>query len=318
MKEITLVFVLIVVLYTFWMLNSNYLSVFNIRNIFSAAFVMGTLAVGMSCLLIGGRIDLSAGGTGMLAGIIIAILLRSEMNWILALIITLLFGAATGLVNAFFVNVMRFAPFIATLAVSSVYSGLSLVVTNAHNISISSQLHPTFILIGSTNIGIIPLPFLITLILMVAYGVMLSYTKFGRRVYMVGGNANAARLAGINPKQITSILFVNNSVIASLAGALIASRMHMGSPTAVMGADLDGITAAILGGIAFTGGAGNMFGVFVGLMLLTSFQNGLVVVGFGPYYQVAARGLLLVAALILDYYRVTARQKSLSTRGTHS
>jgi ribose transport system permease protein len=150
------------------------------------------------------------------------------------------------------------------------------------------------------------------LVLLIVYGVILSATGFGRRIYMTGGNANAARLAGINPKRITTILFINNGVIACLAGTILASRMAMGSPSGVTGSDLDGITAAVLGGIAFTGGAGNMVGVFFGILLITSFQNGLVVANLDSYYQVTAKGVLLIAALILDYYREKARLKSQS------
>ena len=306
-KEFTLIIVLAVFIYLFWAINHNYLSLGNIRAIFNSAFVMGTLAIGLSCLLIGGKIDLSAGNTGMMAGIIIAILLKAEIPWIPALLITFIFGAVTGLFNAFLINRLRFAPFISTLAVSTIFAGLSLVITNGANIPVNNK---GFLALGSTNIWIFPLPFLIMFALLIIYGVILSATGFGRRIYMTGGNANAARLAGINPKRITTILFVNNGVIACLAGSILASRMAMGSPSGVTGSDLDGITAAILGGVAFTGGAGNMVGVFLGILLITSFQNGLVVSNLDSYYQVIAKGILLIAALILDYYREKARLKS--------
>ena len=309
-KEITLVIVLAVFIYLFWAINSNYLSLGNVRAIFNSAFVMGTLAIGLSCLLIGGKIDLSAGNTGMMAGIIIAILLKAGVPWVPALLITLVFGAATGVINSFFINRMRFAPFIATLAISTIYAGLSLVITNGANIPINNK---GFLMLGSINLWIFPLPFLILFVLLIIYGFILSATGFGRRIYMTGGNANATRLAGINPKRIISILFINNGVIACLAGSILASRMAMGSPSGVTGSDLDGITAAILGGVAFTGGAGNMVGVFFGILLITSFQNGLVVVNLESYYQVVAKGILLIAALILDYYREKARLKSQST-----
>jgi ribose transport system permease protein len=312
-KELTLILVLIVVLLIFYTINNNYLSLGNVRNIFNSAFLMGFLALGASCLLIGGKIDLSAGNTGMMAGVIIAMLLAARLHWIPALLLTLVFGAVTGLINSFFINVLKFAPFISTLAISSVYAGLGLVLTGAWNIAISRTHHSSFLALGSINLGIFPLPFFILIVLMVIYGIILKYTVFGRRVYMIGGNASAARLAGINPVKITTILYINNGMIASLAGALFAARMHMGSPMAVTGADLDGITAAILGGVAFTGGRGTMLGVFVGLLLLTSFQNGLVVAGLDPYVQVVARGLLLIAALILDHYRESAGQKALKT-----
>jgi len=116
-------------------------------------------------------------------------------------------------------------------------------------------------------------------VLMIIYGAVLSSTRFGRRIYMVGDNANAA-------------------------------RMHMGSPSAIGGTDLDAITAAVLGGVAFTGGGGNMLGVFIGVMLLTCFQNRLVVVGLDSFYQIVAKGLLLIAALTLDFYRERARIKA--------
>ncbi|NLO47289.1 MAG: ABC transporter permease [Clostridiales bacterium] len=299
-NEFTLIVVLLIFIYLFWAINHNYLSLGNVRAIFNSAFVMGTLAIGLSCLLISGKIDLSAGNTGMMAGIIIAILLKAGIPWVPALLITLAFGAVTGLINSFFVNKMGFAPFISTLAISTIYGGLSLVITNGANIPVNNK---SFLELGSTNLWIFPLPFIIMTVLLIIYGIMLSATGFGRRIYMTGGNASASRLAGIKPKRITTILFVNNGVIACLAGAILASRMAMGSPSGVTGSDLDGITAAILGGVAFTGGAGNMFGVFIGILLITSFQNGLVVADLNSYYQVIAKGLLLLAALVLDFYR---------------
>ena len=309
-KEFTLIIVLAVFVYVFWAINNNYLSAGNIMSIFNSGSLMGTLAVGLGCLLISGKIDLSAGSTGMMAGIIIAILLREGMPWVPALVVTLVFGAVTGGLNAFFVNGMGFAPFISTLAVSTIYGGLSLVITTAAKIPINNK---SFLALGSTQIGVFPLPFIIMAILLAIYGVVLAVMGFGRRAYMTGGNANATRLAGINPKKITTILFVNNGVIASLAGSIFASRMGMGSPSGVTGSDLDAITAIVLGGVAFTGGSGNMFGVFIGVLVISGFQNGLVVSGLNAYYRVVATGLLLVAALILDYYRENAKKKALST-----
>lgn len=308
-KEFPLVIVMILMVVVFSLINKNFVSPDNIRNIFNSAFTVGTFAVGISCLLICGKLDLSTASTGMMAGVLIALMMRAGMPWIPALIITLLFGAVTGLINAFFVNVLNFTPFISTLGVSTVYGGLGLVFTNAQNVQIGNE---SFFALGSTNIAkIFPLPFVIMILLLIIYGIILSQTKLGRRIYMTGGNTNAMRLAGINPKRITTGLFINNSVIASFVGVMLASRMHMGSPGAMSGSDLDAITAAILGGVAYTGGTGNMFGVFLGIMILASFQNGLLVVGVDSYYRIVAKGVLLIAALALDYYREKARQKSL-------
>lgn len=308
-KSFSLVIILAVIIVWFQVINSNYLSTDNIRNILNAASLSGTIAVGMACLLISGQIDLSAGATGMLGALLTALLLKTGMPWVVAVLLAMCAGAVVGLVNAFFANVMNFMTFISTLALSTVFTGLGNVITNAQNIAISDK---TFWALGSTNVfGIIPVPFLITIILFVVYGFMLTSTRFGRRMYMCGGNRNAARLAGINPKKVHTILFVNNSVIAVLAGSVMAARMHMASPTAILGADLTGITAAVLGGISFMGGGGGMGGAFIGLILLNSFTNGLVVVGLDSYWQVVSQGVLLIGALLLDFFREKSRIKAL-------
>ncbi len=305
--EFTLFITFIIVLAAFQIINNNYLSLGNIRNILNQAFIMGTLAVGIGTLLICGKPDLSAGAIGMMGGVIITYLLNWGIPWFPALLITLCAGAVMGSLNAFFTNVLNMMPFIATLGVSTVLSGLGLVLTNAQNIAISNQ---SFWALGSTNFfNIIPLPFFITVVLIAVYGFILTRTRYGRIVFITGGNASAARLAGISPKKISTILYINSGAIASLAGILTAARMHMGSPTAVLDSNLDAITVAVLGGISFTGGTGNMSGVFIGLLLLNSFKNGLVLVGFDSYYQIVASGILLGAALILDYYREQSRIK---------
>ncbi len=308
-KGFTLIIVMAVIIVGFWLINKNYLSDDNIRNILNAASLTGTIAIGMGCLLLSGQIDLSSGATGMMGGVIIAFLLQTGMPWFPALIITLLFGCVIGLINAFFVNVLNFMSFISSLAMMTALQGLGLVFTNAQNIAVSNQ---NFWALGSTNVlGIIPMPFFIMLVLYIVYGFILTSTKFGRRVYMCGGNRNAARLAGIDPKKTHLVLFINNSAIACLAGSMMTARMHMASPNAVLGSELSAITAAVLGGISFMGGGGGMGGAFIGLMLLNTFTNGLVVIGLGSYWQIIAQGILLIAALTLDFFRERGRIRAL-------
>jgi ribose transport system permease protein len=308
-KSAILVICMLVFMALFSIININYLSGDNIRSILYACSTTGTIAIGMSCLMISGQIDLSSGATGMLGGLVIAFLLQTGMPWVLALVITLAFGCCIGLINAFFANILNFMSFISTLAIMYVFQGTGNAVTNAQNIAVSNT---SFQALGSTNLfGYIPVPFIIMCVLFLFYGFILSSTRFGRRMYMCGGNYNAARLAGINPKKITTILFMNNSAIACLAGAMMASRMHMASPTAVIGTELTGITAAVLGGVSFMGGGGGMGGAFIGLLLLNTFTNGLQVVGLDSYYQVVAQGVLLIAALMLDFFRERNRMRAL-------
>ncbi len=308
-KEFILFLFLIVVFYVFWAINPNFISMNNIKGIMNSAFAMGLLAIGIGCLMISGEIDLSAGNTGMFASILMALLLRTGMAWGPALLIVLIFGVVTGLLNAFLVNVMHFMSFISTLAISTIFGGLGLIVTKAQNISIGNK---SFWNLGSYMVfGSIPLPFVIMVVFFIIYGGILPYSGFGRRIYMVGNNRNAARLAGINAKKLTTILFVNGSVISCLTGIVIAARMHQGSTTSASGSEMDAITVAVLGGIAFTGGSGKMLGVAIATVLIAAFQNGLVVAGLSSYYQIVAKGILLIAALLIDYSRERSRQKSL-------
>lgn len=309
-KSFTLIVVLFVVLVLFRILNKDYLSLDNIKNILTSASVIGMLAIGISCLLISGQIDLSTGYVGTFGGIIIAIFMQQlGIHWIPALLITLFIGAIIGLLNALFVNVLGFMSFISTLALGMAVNGYGQVLSNGQNVTVSDE---TFWGLGSfTILNVIPLPFLITIVMFIIYGFILFSSRFGRRMYMVGGNANSARLAGIDPKKITTILFVNNGMISCLAGSIMTARMHMSSPTGILNRDFEAITAAVLGGVSFLGGGGGMTGVFIGLILLSSFKNGLMVIGLQSHHQVIATGLLLIAALTLDFFRERSRLRTL-------
>ena len=308
-KTFTLVVVWVAILVMFTIINGNYFTLRNIKNMFNTAFNTGMLAIGLSCLLISGAIDLSTGSTAMVGGIIVALLMQADVPWVPALLITMAFGAVVGLINAFFVNILGFPSFISTLAMGTVLTGLGSVITRMQFIAINNE---GFRDLGSYSLfDVIPLTFLITAVLMIVYGFILQRTRIGRRIYIVGGNNQAARLAGINPKKISTVLFINNGCISCLVGSLVAARMQMGSPTANLGSDLDAITAVVLGGVSFMGGTGGMFGAFIGVMLLTCFKNGLVLIGLNTHYQVVLTGVLLIAALTLDHFRERSRLRYL-------
>jgi ribose/xylose/arabinose/galactoside ABC-type transport system permease subunit len=300
-KGLNLLIITAAIVLFFWIMNPNYLSENNIKGIMNACSLSGTITVGMACLLMSGSIDLAAGAEGCFGGVLIALLLRTGMAWPPALLLTLLYGVLAGLFNSFLSNVLGFMPFIATIGMASVWKGFALLATDAQTIPISDK---DFWKLGQTTIGVFPMPFIIMVALMIVYGLMLTYTRFGRRIMLCGGNPQAARLSGINTKKISTIMFMNNGAIAALAGSILASRMQSGSPNSVQGAEMDGMTAAIIGGVAFLGGGSSGMGVvFVGLIMLNCFNNGLQMINLPAYYQVIAQGALLIIALILDRYR---------------
>lgn len=295
-----LLIILVLVVLFFSIMNKNYFTAKNMLSILSSALLPGLMATGMTYLIIGGQIDLSCGAAGAMFGVMTAILLEKNMSTGITVIIVLLCGALVGLVNAVLVNVFDIQPFIATLAMSQVFGGLAYIIGNGRSIPVTNK---AFINVCTFKILNIPFPTIIMLILFLVMGFVLARTRFGRSIYMIGGNSIAAEYAGLRPKKIINKLYVINAVIAALAGILATGRMHSGQPTAISGTELDAITVAVLGGVAFTGGTGNMIGCFVGLFVIQCFNTGLSVVGVSAFWQVCAKGALLIFALILDYVR---------------
>ena len=311
-KTMILLVIVVIIILIFYSLNQSYLSAGNIRAIMNIMSISGIISVGVACLLIGGGINLAAAAEGMFGGVLVSLLLREGVAWPLALLLVLIFGMVSGAINAFFVNGMNFMGFIATAAMASVYRGLGQVVTANQNVPITNQM---FWRIGSgTVFNVIPVPFLILVILMLVYGFILAKTQFGRNIYLVGGNPNAARLSGLSPKRVKSILYINCGMISALAGAVLASIMRSGAATSVLGAELDAITAAVLGGVAFGGGAGSMVGCFVGLLMLNLFKNGLTVMNLQAYWSVISQGALLIIALMVDYINARSRENALKVK----
>lgn len=186
---------------------------------------------------------------------------------------------------------------------------MAVIITKSNDVPIGNE---GFIKLGTGHIWIFPMPFIIMVVLMVIYGLMLNYTKFGRQLILCGGNRTAARLAGINHQKITTIMFANCGAISALAGAILAARMNVGASKAVIGAEMDAMTAAIMGGVSFLGGGSSGMGtIFVALLLVNSFNNGLQVIKVSSFWQFVTRGGLLILALIVDYFRETRRQKAL-------
>ena len=304
-----LLVITVAVILLFYSLNNNFLHPDNVRSILSTMSFVGVLTIGMTLLLIGGEVDLSSGAVACISGVMAAVIMNSGVHWVMAVIMAILFGAICGLVSAVLVNGLGFMHFIATLGLMSVYQGFVLVITENVLIPITNE---GFAVIGETRLlNLIPLPFIIMFLLMIVYSIILSSTSFGRSVYMCGGNRRAARLCGINPKTVSAILYINNGALSAIAGLIIASRMRTASPVVGQTGAVDAITASVLGGVSFLGGSGGMWSCFIGILLLNSFNAGLTFVGFPQYWQIVARGGLLILALSLDFVVTQSRNRAL-------
>jgi ribose/xylose/arabinose/galactoside ABC-type transport system permease subunit len=242
-----------------------------------------------------------------MCSVVAAMLLQSGAPSAAALLLPIALGGMCGLVNAFLVNEMRFQSFIATLATASITQGCGYILSGGKPINIDS---PLFSFLGTERIGgYIPWSILIALLALLVYGILLGRTKFGRSVYLVGGNPEAARLAGIRPKRVSYALFVNAGALAALAGILLASRLRVANTVGITSSQFAGMTAAILGGISFGGGTGGMGGAFIGILILNCFNNGMAVINVPPYWQTVASGALLLFALTVDFLGARRRQR---------
>ena len=306
--KIGLIIAFVVMVAIFQALNHNYVTADNAINILISMSIMGLVAIGETYLMIGGVIDLSPGSVAAFSGVLAALLLKLGWPTAIVIIAVIAVGSLVGVINAFFLNKLKLGFFITTLGTMSIFRGLAYIICGGKAIFITNQ---NFIGIGILRIFGIPLPAIIFLILMIVFGFILGNTRFGRSIFMMGGNPTAAFLAGINQERLKTILFMLSSSLAAFGGTILASRMNSGQPMASVGLEFDAITGAVLGGVAMSGGIGSISGCLIGLFIMQGFNNGLQILNVQSFWQQVCKGLLLFAALTFDYLRKVQREKSL-------
>ena len=293
----------------------TFLATLNDAKFFTAKTLLGILydlavpaflAIGAGCLLVSGGMDFSEWTVGMLAGMIMAIgVTWWGLPWYVCIIIALAAAALIGTINATFVNKLGLAPFIVTMAMASVVRGIAiLVATDPDGVVKGAQSYDNAVLnvIGTWKLfGEVPGTVIVMVLFYIIYGLMLSKTKLGRSMYLLGGNRNAARLSGINASKISYFLFINCSLMGALAGIIYGIRSKQGSLAALQGDQFTGMTAAMLGGISFGGGSGGLGGAFIGLLVIKTFNKGMLIIGSSPFLTQTLQGALLLAALVVDY-----------------
>ena len=301
-----LLFIFMVVLFTA-VSAGRYLTAKNMKAILNGMVLVAFLAIGEAFLLILGYLDLSVGYLGTLAAFVCCMTLANwNIPWWLALILALCTGGLGGFLNSMMVTKLKFQAFIATLAMSSICQGLTYIINGGRACPLKSK---EIIFLGSGTIGgFLPFGIVVALVFLIVYGVILAKTKFGRSIYLCGGNAQAARLAGLHPQKYVVAMFINCGCLASISGLMYAARQKSIMVGGIANNQFTGITAAILGGISFGGGSGNMFGCFLGLCILNGFDVGMTVLGVASYVKTIFSGLLLIAALLFDNF-TSARAK---------
>jgi ribose/xylose/arabinose/galactoside ABC-type transport system permease subunit len=280
-----------------------FLKPMNVSNVLMQISTTGILAIGMTLIMVSGGIDLSIGQMMCFLGTLMAFLLRNKGFSEPAMVLT---GVAMAVIfqlfMGFIISRTKLEPFIVSLGFMTIYTGFTYLITNGSEITISDR----FTFIGQTYINLTPsfrlgLPVVLLLLLTVIMWLVLKYTKFGRRVYAVGGNENAAYLAGINVKNFKLLLYGLNGLFVAIATMALLSRTGVGGPLMGSGKEIDVIAAVVVGGTALSGGKGNLWGTFIGVLLLGCISNALNILGVSPYWQYIMRGGLIIVAVLLSY-----------------
>jgi ribose transport system permease protein len=284
-----------------WLALSSpfFLTVDNWLNILLAMSVLGILALPSTLLLVGGQLDLSIASNAAFCSMLFALWYDNVAPGV-AVLFAFLIGAGVGLLNGVLITKLGINWIIATLGTLAVFRGLTRLVSDGATIPIDG-----FRRLGRTEVfGQIPMPALIFLGLAIVAAMIYRYTVFGRRIQAVGSNPEAARLQGVNVGRVLLIAFVMAGLCAALAGLINLSQLGAASSNAFLGSELDVITAVIIGGTSFSGGRGTIVGTVLGLAILATLNNGLVLVGVSPFWQEVSRGIALIVAVTLDRLRL--------------
>lgn len=310
----------------------------NLMNSLAQAIVIvGLLAIGETVVIIAGALDISVGSIASIGSVVSASVLVGvgtfgvlglvpEGNMWIAVAAGIIAGCLAGVVNGLIVTVLRVNPIIATLGTLAAFSGVAfLLAADGKPIGVLTQPEFTWLAQGRflTNAHIpalggskwtgIPVLTVILILVAIFVHILMTYTDFGRAIYAIGGNATAARLAGINLSRIRVLMYVLSGGIAGLAGVLLTARTTSGNPINGTGLELQAITAVFLGGAATTGGKGTVVGTFLAVILVGVLNNGMNLLGFNTFVQRVALGLLLIAAVAISQWR-QARAERARTR----
>ena len=296
MERYSIFIVLLIMIILCSLLNGNFLSASNISNIMKQLAVATILAYGEMLLIISGMLDLSSGSVLALAGVLSVTAYKSTGSLMAALVIAVLVAVICNIVNAVMVTNFNTPPFIATLAMQMVARGIALLYTKGQNILQLDQ----FVVFGQGSFGPVPISIIFMAVITAIIWYILQHTRFGRSLYAIGGNEEAAVASGINVKINKYLVFVVNGVLVGIAGVLFMSRVNAGLPNGAAGYEMEGLTAAIVGGTSFSGGVGTTMGTLAGAFIIGCLNNIMNLTGVDSYIQQIVKGAIVALAVIWD------------------
>ena len=290
----------LVLLMIFFSLNTDkFLTQRNLLNIALQTSVAVLLAIAETHVIITGGIDLSIGSISAVAGMTAALAINQGMSVTVSIFLGLLTGVACGALNGLTVTVLGIVPFIATLGTNSIMRGLIYVMLNGIPLSASSA-GEAFTWIGQGKLGgWLPYPVLFMTVIAVIAVIVMKKSKFGRMIFAIGSNEDAAFLSGIKVKMVKFKVYLLCGFLCSLAGIILTSRVASASPTAGEGDETYAIAAAVIGGASLSGGKGNLIGTIIGAFIIGVLNNGLNLIGLSSFWQQVAVGAVIILAVFI-------------------
>ncbi|WP_175882651.1 ABC transporter permease [Burkholderia sp. BCC0044] len=291
---------LVVVCIAMMIASPSFLSAANLENVLRQVSINAIIAVGMTCVILTGGIDLSVGSVMALSGTLAAGLMVAGVNAVAALAIGIAVGLGFGFVNGVFVAFAGMPPIIVTLATMGIARGLALIYTGGYPID---GLPDWVAFFGSGKVLGIQAPVLIMLGVYAIAWLLLDRMPFGRYVYAIGGNEQATRLTGVRVARVKLIVYTLAGLTSALAAIVLTGRLMSGQPNAGVGFELDAIAAVVMGGTSISGGRGAILGTLVGALLLGVLNNGLNMIGVNPYVQNVIKGGIILLAIYISRER---------------
>ncbi|MGU3500330.1 ABC transporter permease [Mycobacterium sp. C31M] len=277
----------------------QFLTTQNMANLLQQSSLTGIVAIGMTVVILTSGIDLSVGSVAALSGMLVAIFIGMGLPWPIAMVLAIASGLVLGGMMGGLSAYLVLPAFMVTLAGMQSIRGLTYLTTNGTPATAEIPMGLRFL--GAGSIAGIPVVGIIFVATTIIVGLVLRRTTFGEHIYAVGSNAQAARLSGLPVQRITTTAYVICGGLAALTGVLLTARLTIGQPTANTGLELDAIAAVVLGGTSLFGGKGGVLGTFIAVLLLSVLRNLFNLLGLSSFFQMLVTGLILIAALIMNY-----------------
>ena len=302
LQRFGLLFVFLLLCLALSMLSDRFLQISNLVNILRQASIIGIISIGMTLVILTAGIDLSVGSILALSAVIGADWMKGGQPVLLSVAVSLAVGAILGAINGVIITRGRIPPFIATLGMLTVARGLTLMYTQGQPIT---GLPKEFRFIGAGTLGPIPMPIVIFALTFLMVYIMLTRTRLGEYIYLLGDNPTAARLVGIPIHRMIVLVYAVSGLLSALAGLVLIGRLDSAQPVIGMGYEFNAIAAVVVGGTSFAGGEGTLIGTVLGALLIETLNNGLNLLNVSSLWEQVVKGIVIALALL--FYNLLKR-----------